>query len=157
MGGLLLVLAVILGSVIVLQLSTRVNPKRIAKLVRVFGTILALAGALALTVAGRMGLAIPLFMLAAWLMGWPLRLPWAGRTPYGAGADDRGQTRASPPGSTSMTRTRALDILGLDARASAHDIRQAHKQLMQKLHPDHGGSTHLAAEVNAAKDFLLGR
>lgn len=55
-----------------------------------------------------------------------------------------------------MTRERAYGVLGLRAGSTREQIRRAHRELMVKLHPDHGGSTDLAAEVNAAKDYLLG-
>ena len=56
---------------------------------------------------------------------------------------------------TTMSRKEALEILGLDENASATEIKRAHKQLMQRLHPDRGGSQYLAARVNQAKDYLL--
>jgi hypothetical protein len=72
---------------------------------------------------------------------------------------DEGQTqgRNGRPGSGAMTRDEAYDVLGLAKNAGGEEIIRAHRALMKKLHPDHGGSTALAARVNQAKDVLLNR
>ncbi len=57
--------------------------------------------------------------------------------------------------SEKMTRDEALQILGLPEGASREEIIEAHKILMQRNHPDRGGSTWLAARINRAKDILL--
>lgn len=55
-----------------------------------------------------------------------------------------------------MTRSAAYAILGLEEGASKEQIIAAHGRLIQRLHPDRGGSTFLAAKINQARDLLLG-
>ena len=56
-----------------------------------------------------------------------------------------------------MTHKEAYHILGLGPGADDTAIRDAHRRLILKLHPDVGGSNALAALVNEAKDMLLSR
>jgi len=59
------------------------------------------------------------------------------------------------PSDTSMTEQQARDILGVPSSADKADIIKAHKRLIQKLHPDRGGSDYLAVQVNQARDLLM--
>lgn len=81
------------------------------------------------------------------------------RFPHWRG-DSRSEEQPQSDGqstSSVMTPEEAYQILNLRPGATPDEIRQAHRTLMKKLHPDQGGSTYLAARVNQAKDILLSR
>jgi len=67
-----------------------------------------------------------------------------------------GQQSASKANPGKMTADEAREVLGVKANASKEEIVMAHKRMMQKVHPDRGGSDFLAAQLNQAKDTLLG-
>jgi len=69
------------------------------------------------------------------------------------GHSGRQQRRSG--GKSGMSEAEALEVLGLKTGANREEIIQAHRHLMQKLHPDRQGSAYLAARVNEARDRLL--
>ena len=61
------------------------------------------------------------------------------------------------PRSGAMSEDEAYQLLGLAKGASREEVARAHRSVMKTAHPDHGGSTDLAARVNEAKDVLMRR
>ncbi len=72
---------------------------------------------------------------------------------WNAGGGDSGPRAGAA--SRSMTVDEAYLVLGLSPGATREDVQTAHRNLMKRFHPDQGGSTYLASQVNEAKDVLL--
>src|SRR5215469_8241815 len=72
----------------------------------------------------------------------------------GAGAGTGGGAR---PTGDAMTVEEAYAILRPSPGADDEAVKEAHRRLMVKLHPDHGGSDYLATQINRARDVLLHR
>jgi uncharacterized protein (DUF983 family) len=62
---------------------------------------------------------------------------------------------APPPRSDAMSRHEAEQILGIQSASGPREIKEAHRRLMLKIHPDQGGSNYLASKINQARDVLL--
>ena len=115
-------------------------------------SLLALAALLA--IRGYFNLVPFLLVFALGLIGKAHLLPdgFSKMFSWGKTAQD-GQSK--PQSSTDLRRDEAYSVLGLNAGATADDIKAAHKRLIKQVHPDAGGSEYLAARINAAKDALL--
>ena len=91
---------------------------------------------------------------SAQLLAGYLQQRFPGEQDFSSFGNSSGQSTARD--SSGMNRAEALAVLGLDDSATEQDIIDAHRSLIQKLHPDRGGNDYLAAKINQAKDFLLG-
>lgn len=72
------------------------------------------------------------------------------------GAGHSGESGA-PAGAGRMTPREAREVLGVNEDASREEISAAHRRLIQRLHPDRGGTAGIASRINEARDTLLGR
>ncbi|HUZ67740.1 MAG TPA: DnaJ domain-containing protein [Beijerinckiaceae bacterium] len=72
-----------------------------------------------------------------------------------AGESHRDPGREGRGARAAMSKEDAYQMLGLAQGAPREEIARAHRSLMKKVHPDHGGTTSLAALLNEAKDVLM--
>jgi hypothetical protein len=150
---LLITLLATFGAVALLEMGIRKRGATVAQLSSLL-TLSVVLGVLGLVLLFRGGFMIGIPALAAAgvayyrygqlkrLAGQPSARPEAAKMARGNGGD--------------MDRTQALAVLGLPESASDADISAAHRRLITGLHPDQGGSDFLAAQINEARDVLLG-
>jgi hypothetical protein len=133
LGGALLVLLVWVGR----------RPARLTSVPRLWRALIAALVAVAAVVSALRG-------------GWILSLILVGLSAWLA---QTARPAKAPPGSPerSLSLREAREILGVDEGAGRSEIDAAYRRLMRRAHPDHGGSTGLASQLNAARDRLLER
>jgi DnaJ homolog subfamily C member 19 len=152
MMPLLITLLASFGAVALLELGIRkrgVTPRQLSSLL----TVAIVGGLFGLVMLLRGGFMIAIPMLCA-----------AGVAYYRYGQlkrhlDGPAKPRASVDSKSNgggMDRAQALAVLGLAEGASEAEISAAHRRLITGLHPDQGGSDFLAAQINEARDVLLG-
>lgn len=103
--------------------------------------IAAFAGAAYAGIRSQWAPTLVLLMLGGWLALSTRRPPAAAAPPARPG--DR------------MTADEARAILGVSPAAGPGEIQAAYMRLMRSVHPDKGGTSGLAAQLNAARDRLL--
>ena len=157
----LVLLIAVLGVALLLWYKIKTAPAEERKktifwtMLSAFGAILvllALTGHLSLITAAIAGL----FALAPRVIQYAKYLPFIQQkfqqAQAGQHQNDQQSTRTRRQ---SISKQQAYEILGLKPGCSRDDINRAHKRMMQKMHPDRGGSDYLAAQINQAKDILL--
>jgi hypothetical protein len=133
---------VVVASLVSLGLAARAAPSAEARM----GWLVALAALVSALLATRLGPRV-LFVAAPTLI-W---MVWRWLQVRAVGGE-REPSEPRPRGT--MTRHEALRVLGLREGASEEAITNAYRNLIKKVHPDHGGSDLLAQQVNEAKRVL---
>lgn len=103
-------------------------------------SVAAFVAAVFVGVEGRWPISIVLVALGLWLA---------------TTARVNGPAPATPRASTRMSEKEARSILGVGPDADEEAIQAAYTRLMRMAHPDKGGTTGLATQLNAARDRLL--
>ena len=144
-GVFFLAVAVLIGLALFLRWAAHADPALLKRLARIAAIALILLGAVFLFAVGRAAFGAGLLGLLI-----PLLVRRRPRMMAGAAAPAR------PDPEPSMTVEEALGVLGLRPGASEAEIREAYRNRMEQVRRDQGGSPWAAAEINQAKDVLLG-
>ncbi|HEX4711801.1 J domain-containing protein [Phenylobacterium sp.] len=131
--------AALLWFLVSLGRGQRVFKRREWRLLSGAFALAAFAGAAYVGIRGSWEISIVLVVLGLWLV-----------TTARIGGAPTGSPRAPR-----MTLDEARSVLGVGPDATPEEIRAAYTRLMRLAHPDKGGTTGLATQLNAARDRLL--
>jgi hypothetical protein len=143
---------------------SKATPENVMKFAKIIGGGLLILAVLASVFSGKILAGLPM-LAGAWIafrryrtakFYWDMAQNWSNWSQSQQGQNG-GQGGAPSSHNNSMSREEALHILGLKEGVSDLEIKAAYTRLMQKLHPDHGGTNYLASKLNDAKETLLGK
>ena len=133
---------------------TQTTPKNIKIVFALLLSILFLIVAVLLVFGGKFIISIPA-LFGAYITYQRYRmLKRVWEQVNGSAGARQGQAASSRSG---LSPDDAAAILGVDIDASVAEIKAAHKNLMKKFHPDQGGNSYQAQEINAAKEVMLNK
>jgi hypothetical protein len=136
--------AAILWLLVGLGRGQKLFPRREWRLLNGVFALAAFAGAAYAGLRGVWEISVVLGMMGLWLI-------------TTARLSNPPRAEAPPPArSAAMSLEEARSILGVGPDATQKEIKAAYSRLIRMAHPDKGGTTGLASQLNAARDRLLG-
>lgn len=151
----MLLVTILLLLAVLLILPTFLKKTQGGKGLTKFSLLILLAIVVGFALAPRLGWFVPLLNLL--LLGAVKYAPQLLGLAMNAWAQSKTHSNSQAPASNASTMSipEAYQILGLTPGASQQEIISAHRRLMQKIHPDRGGSDYLATKINQARETLL--
>ena len=133
------------------------DPKALATSLRWVGSIAAAILALFFLLRGQVVIALVIAGFALWLFTEGRFRPaiFDLFSKFSGGPTGPGPQPNRRAGTDTMSVSQAREILDVPVGVTVEMVKESHHRLMLKVHPDVGGSSFLAAQINRAKEVLL--